>query len=315
MTFRKIVSINIDESKLDSENWKRIDSFTEKRVILQKNSPEIKQNLIDADCLLVGFGVKVGKDILDSTPLKYVGMLGTGYGNIDVDYAKRKNVVVTNVPGYATEAVAELVFGMILNHIRELEKARRRASEKDYSDLEYFSSEIKNKTFGIIGPGRIGTRVAELALAFGAKVIYWSRTRNKDIEMKGAKYEDVETLIPKSDFLSLHLALTKDTENFLNEDKIQKIKNGAVVINTAPMELIDMNSLEKRLGKGDMTFIMDHSDEMSEENLSKISKFKSCIIYPPIGYGTKEAGIAKQEIFVDNIESFLKGSPTNKVNI
>jgi len=100
----------------------------------------------------------------------------------------------------------------------------------------------------------------------------------------------------------------------LNEERIQKIKKGAVVINTAPMELVDVHALEKRLEVGDITLILDHSDEMSQENINRLSKFKNCIIYPPIAYITKEAGIAKQEIFVGNIESFLKGSSTNQVN-
>lgn len=315
MKFKKILTVNIHESKLESEYWQRVDRLTEKRVNLAKDSPEIKEQLIDTDCLLVGFGVKVDSQVFDTSPqLKYVGMFGTGYGNIDVGHAKNKNIVVTNVPGYSREAVAELVFSMILNHIRELEKARKRASEGDYSDSGYSTSEINGKIFGIIGLGRNGSRVAEIALCFGANVIYWSRNRKKEFEMKGIKYEDTESLITKSDFLSLHLALTKDTENFLNEKRIMQIKKGAVVINTSPMELVDINALEKRLKNGDMTFILDHSDEMKEEDLKKLSKYKNCIIYPPIGYVTREATIAKQDIFVNNIESFLKGTPTNKVN-
>ncbi|MFH1858698.1 MAG: NAD(P)-dependent oxidoreductase [Patescibacteria group bacterium] len=138
--------------------------------------------------------------------------------------------------------------------------------------------------------------------------------QTKEFEMKGVKYEDADVLIPKCDFLSLHFAQVKDTENFLNEERIQKIKKGAVVINTAPMELVSISVLEKRLENGDITFILDHSDEMSQENINKLSKFKNCIIYPPIAYITKEARIAKQEIFIGNIENFLKGSPTNQVN-
>jgi glycerate dehydrogenase len=121
-------------------------------------------------------------------------------------------------------------------------------------------------------------------------------------------------LIPECDFLSIHFAQTKDTERFLNGKRIQNIKKGAIVINTTPMEMVDIDALERRLRKGDITFILDHSDEMNEEDLKKLSKHRNCIIYPPIAYITKEARIAKQEIFIGNIENFLKGSPTNKVN-
>lgn len=309
------VAIGIGESSLDDVYWKKIDILTEKRISLPKDSPEIKKHLENADCILSGFGIKLDKNIIDASPkLKFVGMLGTGYGNIDTDYARTKNITVTNVPGYAAEAVAELVFGMILEHIRELEKAKKKAREGNYSDSEYVSSEIRGKVFGIIGLGRIGCKVAEIALGFGADVRYWSRNRKKEFETKGIKYEDVDALIPKCDFLSLHLSQTKDTENFLNEKRIQKIKNGAIIINTAPMELVDINALEKRLKESNITFILDHSDEMKEEDLKRLSKYNNCIIYPPIGYITKEARIAKQEIFVENIANFLKGTPTNKVN-
>lgn len=315
MKFNKIVTIGIGESSLDGVYWKKIDALTEKRISLPKDSPEIKKHLQDADCILSGFGIKIDKNIIDASPkLKFIGMLGTGYGNIDTDYARTKNIAVTNVPGYAAEAVAELVFGMILEHIRELEKAKKNAREGNYSDSEYVSSEIRGKVFGILGLGRIGSKVAEIASCFGADVRYWSRNRKKAFETKGIKYEDADDLIPKCDFLSLHLSQTKDTENFLNEKRIQKIKNTAIIINTAPMELVDINALEKRLKESNITFILDHSDEMKEEDLKRLSKCKNCIIYPPIGYITKEARVAKQEIFVENIENFLKGTPTNKVN-
>ena len=132
--------------------------------------------------------------------------------------------------------------------------------------------------------------------------------------MKDIKYEDVDTLIPKCDFLSLHFAQTKETENFLNEERIQKLKIGAIVINTCPMELVSIGALESRLEKGDIIFILDHSDEMSADDLARLSKYKNCIIYPPIAYVSKEARVAKQEIFIGNIVNFLKGKPTNKVN-
>src|SRR3989338_3021889 len=314
MKFNKIVMIGIGETSLDSVYWRKIDALGEKVVKLSKDSSEIEKQLMDADCLVVGFGVKVDENRIKNSPkLKYIGMLGTGYGNIDANYANSKKIAVTNIPGYSREAVAELVFGMILDHIRELERAKQRARKGDYSDSGYFVSEIKGKTFGIIGLGRNGSRVAEIALGFGADVRYWSRNRKKELESKGIKFEDIDVLIPKCDLLSLHLALTRETENFLNEKRIEKIKNDAVVINTSPMELVNLDALEKRLVKGDMTFILDHSDEMSEENLRKLSKYKNCMIYPPIGYITKEARIAKQDIFVGNMENFLKGSPTNKV--
>ena len=315
MKFQKILTIGIDRSALDPAYWQRIESSAEKIINLAKDSSEIKDKLTDTDCLLIGFGVVVNKEIIDSTPnLKYIGVLATAYDKIDVDYAKSKGIFVSNIPGYTTEAVAEFVFGVILDHIREIERGKNQAREGNYSEAGFSAIEIKDKIFGILGLGRIGSRVAEIALSFGADVRYWNIDRKEEFESRGVRYEEVDNLISKCDFLSLHFAHVRETENFLDEQRIQKIKKGSIVINTAPMELVDINALAKRLENKDMTFILDHSDEMSRENLKKLSKFENCIIYPPIAYITKEARITKQEIFVGNIENFLKGKPQNIVN-
>ena len=315
MKFNKILAINVNETQLNPGYRDVIDTISKKRIHLTKDSNEIADNLTDTDCLLVGFGVKVDNNIIDKAPkLKYIGMFGTGYGNIDIDYAKSKKIAVCNVPDYSTESVAELVFAVILDQLRELDRAKRQARKGNYSEEGFLPTEIKDKTFGILGLGNIGKRVSEIALCFGADVRYWSRNRKEDFEVKGVKYENADVLISESDFLSLHLSHTDDTENFLNKDRIQKIKKGAIVINTAPMELVDIDALEIRLKAGDITFILDHSDEMTKENLERLSKYTNCIIYPPLGCITKEAGINKQEIFVGNIVNFLRGSPTNKVN-
>jgi len=315
MKFKKILTIGINEFALDPIYWQKIKALTEKIVSLDKDSLEIKEQLVDVDCLLTGFGTVVNKEMIDNASnLKYIGVLATAYGKVDVDYANSKGIVICNIPGYATEAVAEFVFAVILEHIREIERGKKQAREGNFSEDGFSAIEIKNKIFGILGLGKIGSRVAEIASGFGADVRYWNIDRRKEFEKKGIKYEDANNLIPQCDFLSLHFAQVKDTENFLNRERIQKIRKGAVVINTAPMELVDIDALAARLSVGDMTFILDHSDEMSQENISKLSKFKNCIIYPPIAYITKEARIAKQEIFVGNIEGFLKRSLTNQVN-
>ncbi|MEK6963100.1 MAG: 2-hydroxyacid dehydrogenase [Nanoarchaeota archaeon] len=314
MKFKKILITGFEESQLDAFYLKRLDLLSNKRIYVPKDSPNIQKELADTDCLLSKFN-PINKEWMDHAPhLKYIGVFATGYGQVDTDYAKKKGIIVCNIPGYSTESVAEFVIGMILEHIRELEKAKRQAKEGNYSEAGFSACEIKDKTFGVLGLGNIGSRVAELALGFGAKVQYWSRSRKKNYEQKGIKYENPETTISSSDFLSLHLVRTKDTDLFLNKQRIQKIKKGAVVINTCPMELIDIKALSERLAKGDITFIFDHPDEMSKEDLGQLSKYKNCIIYPPIGYISNEARMAKQKIFIDNIEQFLKGKPTHQVN-
>lgn len=305
MKFKKILVTGFDKSNLDKNVWERINKLT--NTIVFKPSKDI-------DCLFSRFN-KVYKELIDSFPkLKYIGLLATGTGTVDLDYAKQKKIVVCNIPGYATESVAEWVFGLILEHLRDIERAKQVSRKGDFSGDGFSATEIMGKNFGVIGLGRIGGRVAEIASGFGAKVCYWSRNRKKEMEKKRIRYEQLDTLISTCDFISLHLLYTKETEGILNEKRINSIKNGAVIINVAPMELVSIPALEKRLKKGDITFILDHPDEMNLNDVEKLSQYENCIIYPPIGYVSKEGRVLKQDIFVSNIENFLKGKPTNKVN-
>lgn len=240
--------------------------------------------------------------------------MATAFGKIDVAYAKKKKVIVTNLKGYSTESVAEFIFAAILEYLRGLEEGKKRGRSKNYSELGISALEIKNRTFGIVGLGTIGQRVAEIALGFGANVAYWSRTRKKNFENKGVKYVPFGDLISNADIISINLAQTKETEYIFNKSVFNKLKNGAIIINTAPMDLINVDALVERLKRDDIVFMLDHSDEMAEKDLEKISKYPNCIIYPPMAYISREAAENKRRIFVGNIEAFIKGKPQNVVN-
>ncbi|MDO8620737.1 MAG: 2-hydroxyacid dehydrogenase [Candidatus Levybacteria bacterium] len=315
MKFKKALIINISEDKLDPTYWEKLDKLVENRVGLPKDSPQIQKELSDADCILTGFQVNIGKKEIDSAPnLKYISVLATAYGKIDANYAKKKGIVVTNVPGYATESVAELVFAVILDKIREIAKAKKRGSKGDYSEVGLKATEIKDKIFGVIGLGRIGRRVAEIAKGFGTDVRYWSKNRKKDLEKASIKYQAADKLISQANIISLHLAETPETKHFLNKTRINNVKSGSLIISTVPNEITDLIALEDRLKKGDITFITDHADELDPKDAKRLSKYENCIFYPPIGYISDEARIAKQEIFIGNMESFLNGEPQNVVN-
>ena len=315
MAFKKILIVGFERRHLDEDYWKRLDSLASQVVILPNASPELKNNLADADCLLVSFSTAVGRGEIDSAPsLKYIGVLATAFGRIDVAYAKSKGIVVSNIPGYSTESVAEFVFAAILENCRNLAKARVQGAEGNYSDVGFSAFEIKGKAFGILGLGRIGHRVAELASAFGAKVVYWSKHPRADGEIQGITYLEPDELISKCDFISINLALNTETEKFFNANRIKSLKKGSVVVNFSPMDLVDVDALAARLENADVTFILDHADEMKTEEVAKIAKFNNCIIYPPIGFVSREARIAKEDIFLANVEGFLKGSPLNVVS-
>lgn len=190
MKFKKIVSIGITKTALDKEYWQKLDELAEKCILLQENSNKISTELADTDCLLVWFN-KADRKIIDLAPnLKYIGALATGVGKIDLAYAKSKGIITTNVPGYSTESVAELVFAVLLEHLREICRAKTLSKKTRTSEADFSAREIKGKDFGIVGLGRIGTRVAEIARGFGANVYYWSRSHKSRYDGK-YKYEKI----------------------------------------------------------------------------------------------------------------------------
>ena len=312
MKFKKVLVTGLSEPEMETGYWLRIKNITGKIDFSSATDDDLISLLSDADCLFVKFN-GVTKKMIDNAPnLKYIGVFGTGFGKVDAEYAKNKGITICNVPGYSTQSVSEFVFAVILEHIRDIERAKEQAREGNYSEAGFSASEIKDKTFGVVGLGQIGLRTAEIAVGFGAKVKYWSRSEKYCSEK--IDYADADEVISSSDILSLHLVLNSGTKTFLNSKRINNIKQGAIVVNTSSMELLDLDALENRLKKSDITFILDHSDEMTEKDLNRFSKYDNCIIYPPIGYISAEAGIAKQEIFVSNIENFIKGNPINCVN-
>lgn len=312
MKLKKLVCLGFSGSELEDSYWKELDDLVENRVLVADESA-LGSNT-DADGLLVKLGAKVPKELIDKLPnLKYISMLGTGYGGIDTAYATTKGITVTNIADYATEAVAEFTFGMLIEWYRGIARSLRMAHEGTYED-DKSGMEIKGKKFGVIGLGHIGRRTAELAKAFGADVSYWSKNRKQDAESDGIKYRELDDLLANSDIITLNLSFNPETEGILNSERIGKIKENAIVINPSPMELIDFDALVTRLKSSDFVFILDHSDEMTEEQLSQLKQMPTCKIYTAIGYLTAEASQLKKRIYVDNLKNYLDGKPTNRVN-
>ncbi len=308
---KKIICLDFNGSEMADNEWQEIDALAEKRVLISGDAAAEHK---DSEVLLVKLGAKVGKDLLDKFPnLKYVGMLGTGYGGIDTEYAASKDITVTNIADYATEAVAEFTFGILIEWCRGLGRGLKLAWDGTYED-DKPGMEIKGKKFGVIGLGDIGLRTAELAQAFGADVSYWSRTLKKDAEAKGIHYAELDKLLANSDIISLNLALNPETEGIINAGRVALIRQDAIFINPSPMELIDFDALVRRLKKQDMVFMLDHSDEMSKEQLEQLKPLNTCRVYPAIAYLTREASALKKRIYIDNLKNFLEGKPTNKVN-
>lgn len=290
-------------------------AFLKTGAFLQRKDPELKAELKDADAILASISTKVDKEIIDAAPnLKYVGVFSTAFNAVDAKYARSKGVVVCNLGGYSTEAVAEFTFAALFEHLRALEKAKEQARKEDYSFDKFMGVELKNRTLGVIGAGKIGSRIAEIGLGIGMKVIYFSRKNKPAIEKLGAQKKTLEEVLSESDFLALALALNKETQGIIAKDKINLIGEGAVLINIAPLPLLDQEAVMKRANEGKLTFIFDHSDDLKPEEAKKYLKTKNCVVYPPIAFRTEEATLTRLETFASNVENFVKGKPQNVVN-
>lgn len=312
MKLQHLVCLDFNNTELDESHFAELDKLVENRTRSDRTLALSEHT--DADGLLVKLGAKLDKDFIDKFPnLKYIGMLGTGYGGIDVEHAASKGITVTNIADYATEAVAEFTFGVLIEWCRGLGRGLKLAWGGTYED-DKPGMEIKGKKFGVIGLGDIGLRIAELAQAFGADVSYWSRNRKEDAETKGIRYVELDEVLANSDIITLNLALNPETEGIINADRVALIKQDGIFINPSPMELIDFDALVGRLKKNDIVFMLDHSDEMSEEQLEQLKPLNTCRVYPAIAYLTREASALKKRIYVNNLKNFLNGKPTNKVN-
>lgn len=264
----------------------------------------------------------ITKEVIKELPkLKYIGVLATGYDVVDIHAANERNIVVTNIPAYGTNTVAQMTFSLLLeltNHVGLHHQAVKQGEWTSNQDWCFFRKpllELTGKTLGIIGYGRIGQATSKIAQAFGMNVIASKRTPNKDLETNQMKFASLDELYAKSDVISLHCPLTEENKGMINKDSIQKMKDGVLIINTARGALIQEADLAEALNNGKVggAAVDVVSSEPIKEN-NPLLHAKNCIITPHIAWATKEARQRLLEIAVDNVKSFLTGNPINKVN-
>jgi len=312
----QLIMANFAEADLPPEAWARLKTLANDILLLQRDSAEFDAALADADGLVLRLGMGADAPLMDrSRNLRYIGMYGTGYGRIDVAAAAERSITVSNVNDYATQSVAELVLGATISLMRDLEAERQRASLGDFTEPAVSGATLQARTIGIIGLGRIGTRVAQLVTqGIGAKGLYHSRTRKPGLESASLAYAALPDLVAESDVVTLHIPATPDTSPLLDSNLVAQMKSGSVLINTSPNEVVDLDAVERRMDDGSLTYIMDHADELPAGDAQRLASHPNARVYPPIGYMTVEADDAKRRILVDNIENFLSGQPTNVVS-
>ena len=266
----------------------------------------------DCTALIPLLTEKVDKELIDSMPkCKIIANYAVGYNNIDLQYAKLKNIVVTNTPDVLTDSTADLTMALALACARRLSEGERMIHEGKYKGWKpnlLLGTELKGKTFGIIGAGRIGTAVARRAAGFGVKILYSDELKNKELEKQsGVKKVAAETLLKKSDFVSIHLPLNKNTNKYLNGERLALLKSDAILINTSRGEIIDEKELIKIIKSGKVKAVGLDVFENEPFVNKELLKFKNVIILPHLGSATTEARSAMAELAVKNVINVLKG--------
>ena len=252
--------------------------------------------------------------------MKYIGVLATGYDVVDVGYAAEKGIVVTNIPAYGTDTVAEMTFALIFELYRSIHMHHEAVKAGEWSKCGEFCFwkkpifELKGKTIGIIGYGRIGRRVAQLAAAFGMEILVYSRSRSSCYADIDCIHTSLEEVFRKSDIISLHCPLTDETRGIVCEGNISKMKKNAVLINTARGPLVDEYALASALNDGRIAGAA--VDVLSKEpalNDNPLMTAKNCIITPHIAWAAFEARCRLMNIAADNLRCFIDGKPINTV--
>ncbi|MEK7615632.1 MAG: 2-hydroxyacid dehydrogenase [Patescibacteria group bacterium] len=273
---------------------------------VKSDSPDFNKALAGADAIFCNISTKVSKKVIDAAPkLKYIGTLSTAYDGVDAAYAHKKGIVVCNLGGYSTEAVAEWTIAVLFEHMRELERAKVQARTGDYSFASFVGTELAGKTLGVVGTGKIGSRVAEIGHGIGMKVLYFSRHR---------KNASLEKLLKASDVISLNVIQNESTDGMIGKKQIGLMKQGVIFINTAGSRPIDWNAMRSVVKSGKVHLLFHNAHGLDPAIIKELSPLKNVEFYPGIAFRTKESMQNMFETFTSNIEQFLKGKPQNVVN-
>ena len=275
----------------------------------------------DSEIVLVN-KVPITEAVLEACPnIKLICVQATGYNIIDCKACAVRGIPVTNVPAYGTAAVAQFTMALILEMCHRIGLHNHSVHQGDWAKADSFcywltpQMELAGKTLGIIGFGRIGQAVGRLAKAFGMKVITYNRSESEE-GRKIADYVDLDTLFTRSDIISLHCPLFPETEKIINSSNIAKMKNGAMLVNTARGGLVDEEALVEALESGKLRYAA--IDVVSQEPMKSdnpLLKTRKCIITPHIAWAPVESRQRLMDCVEKNIRAYLEGKPQNVVNM
>ena len=300
-------------------SWNELKSLGECEIHDRTPHAEVAKRAADAAIVLTNKTVLNREQIFALPKLKYIGVLATGYNIVDVAAARDRNIPVTNVPTYGTKSVAQHTLALLLEltqhagHHAQTVRDGRWTKSLDYCYWDYPLIELDALTMGIVGFGRIGKAVAELARAFGMNVLATSSTLKQS--PTGIQAVELEPLLRRSDVVSLHCPLTAQTRNLVNKATLALLKPTAFLLNTSRGPLIDEQALAEALNSGQIAGAA--VDVLSVEPPpadNPLLSAKNCIVTPHIAWATRAARARLMQIAVANIRAFLNGRPENAVN-
>ena len=300
-------------------SWKDLESLGQVTVYERTKPEDTVVRAAEADIVLTN-KVLIGRTEIEQLPhLRYIGVLATGYNVVDIMAAHKHGIIVTNVPAYSMESVAQMVFAHLLTVTNRIEhyaiqnRAGRWSNNPDFSYSDTVLTELAGKTIGIVGLGNIGSRVAQIALAFGMKVKAFT-SKSADLLPDGIQKTDMQELISTSDILSMHCPLTDDTRHLINADTLRLMKKTAIVINTGRGPLVDDQAVADALEQKRITaYCADVLTEEPPRADNPLLKQQNAYITPHIAWATIEARVRLVQVATDNVRAFLKGTPQNTV--
>ncbi|MGB8318073.1 MAG: D-glycerate dehydrogenase [Ignavibacteriaceae bacterium] len=273
---------------------------------------ELVKNIKDADAVISLLSDNINPEVIDGMKkCKIIANYAVGYNNIDLEYAKRKNIIVTNTPDVLTDSTADLAITLALACARKVLEGDRLIRSGKFNGWEpklLLGIELKRKKFGILGAGRIGSAAALRARAFGADILYFSNSRKEELELKtGAKKVSLNKLLKESDFISIHLPLNKETYHLINKDNLKFLKESCILINTARGEIVDEIELIKILKRRGI-FAAGFDVYENEPNINMdLLKLDNVVLLPHIGSGTKETRDEMAVLAAKNVINVLEG--------
>ena len=273
----------------------------------REDEDTLVERMHEADAVVIS-NIKLPAAVLSQCPkLRYLSVAFTGLDHIDLAYCKEHGITVQNAAGYSTTAVSELAVGMMLDLLRNIvtlnEKIRQGGSRGTF-----LGRELRGKTVGIVGTGAIGTATARLLVAFGAKVIAWSRTERPEVKAMGVEYMSMEDLLQQSDIVSLHVPLCDETRGLIGEKELALMKPTAMLVNTARGPVCDIAAVGKALIEsriaGAAFDVFEQEPPLPIDHL--LLSTNRCLVTPHVAFATEESFAARADIVFGHVDEWLK---------